>query len=110
MTKILNTLLILAACSGSMAAADAATDTTKPKPYTLPTCIVSGDKLGTMGDAVVVVRAGREIKFCCTGCIKDFDKDPAKFITKIDEAEAKAKADAAKPSTPVESGHNAHHE
>ena len=27
----------------------------------------------------------------CKGCIKDFDKEPAKYIKKIEEAEAKAK-------------------
>ena len=34
---------------------------------------------------------GREIKFCCKGCVKDFKKEPAKYIKKIEEAEAKAK-------------------
>src|SRR5512136_3328787 len=63
----------------------------KPKPYPLKTCIVSGDKLGEMGDPFVYEYQGREIKFCCKGCLKDFNKDPAKYIKKIDEAEAKAK-------------------
>ena len=63
----------------------------KLKPYTLKTCIVSGDKLGEMGDPFVYAYKGREIKFCCKGCLKDFKKDPAKYIKKIEEAEAKAK-------------------
>ena len=63
----------------------------KPKPYTLKTCIVSGEKLGEMGKPVEYVHEGREIKFCCKDCIKDFKKDPAKFVKKIEEAEAKAK-------------------
>ena len=104
MSKILATLSALAACAGWMSAADPA-EAPKPKPYNLDSCIVSGDKLGTMGDAVVVVRDGREIKFCCKGCIKDFDKDPAKFVKKIDEAEAKAKAEAAKPEKPAGEPH-----
>ena len=63
----------------------------KPKPYTLKTCVVSGEKLGEMGKPVVYVYEGREVKFCCKDCIKDFKKDPAKYVKKIDEAEAKAK-------------------
>ncbi len=65
--------------------------TEKLKPYTLKTCIVSGDKLGEMGDPFVYAYKGREIKFCCKGCLKDFNKDPGKYIKKIEEAEAKAK-------------------
>ena len=70
-------------------AADKKSD--KLKPYTLKTCVVSGDKLGEMGDPFVYEYQGREIKFCCKGCLKDFNKEPAKYIKKIEEAEAKAK-------------------
>jgi hypothetical protein len=72
--------------------------TTKPKPYTLRTCIVSGEKLGgDMGDPYVFIYKdpkvkndpGHELKFCCKSCLKDFNKDPAGFIKKLDEAEAK---------------------
>jgi YHS domain-containing protein len=52
---------------------------------------VSGDKLGEMGDPYVYEYKGREIKFCCKGCLKDFNKEPEKYIKKIEEAEAKAK-------------------
>ena len=62
------------------------------KPYPLKTCVVSGEKLGEMGDPYVFTYEGREIKFCCKGCLKDFKKDPAKYIKKIEQAEAKAKA------------------
>ena len=62
--------------------------------YTLKVCIVSGEKLGEMGDPYVFAYKGREIKLCCKNCRKDFDKDPAKYIKKIEEAEAKAKANA----------------
>jgi YHS domain-containing protein len=63
----------------------------KLKPYTLKICIVSGEKLGEMGDAFGFKYEGREIKFCCQGCVKDFKKDPAKYVKKIEEAEAKAR-------------------
>jgi len=63
----------------------------KPKPYTLKTCPVSDEKLGEMGKPFVFVHEGREIKLCCESCQKDFKKDPAKFIKKIDAAEKAAK-------------------
>ena len=53
------------------------------KPYPLKVCIVSGDKLGEMGAPVVKVVNGQEIKFCCKDCVKDFDKEPAKYLTKL---------------------------
>jgi YHS domain-containing protein len=63
----------------------------KLKPYTLKNCIVSGDKLGEMGDPFVYKYEGREIKLCCKGCLKDFQKEPAKYVKKIEKAESKAK-------------------
>ena len=66
----------------------------KLKPYTLKTCIVSGEKLGEMGPPQVYKYKDREIKFCCKDCVKDFDKAPAKYVKKLEEAEAKAKKDS----------------
>ncbi len=63
----------------------------KPKPYPLKTCIVTDEKLGEMGKPYVFVHDGQEIKLCCKGCLKDFQKDPAKYLKKMKEAEAKAK-------------------
>ena len=56
------------------------------KPYPLKTCIVSGEKLGDMGEPVVFVHEGQEIKLCCKDCRKDFDKEPAKYLSKLAEA------------------------
>lgn len=61
-----------------------------PKPYPLTTCIISGDKLGEMGKPVVLVVDGQEVKFCCKDCVKDFNKDPKKYLKEIAE-KAKAK-------------------
>lgn len=63
----------------------------KPKPDLLATCPVSGDKLGEMGKPYIFVYKDQEIKLCCSGCKKDFDKDPAKFVAKIRAADKKAK-------------------
>ena len=62
----------------------------KPKPYTLQTCPVSDEKLGEMGKPYVFVQDGREVKLCCKSCQKDFKKDPAKYMKKIEDAEKKA--------------------
>ena len=64
---------------------------TKATPDKLATCPVSGDKLGEMGKPYVFVYQGQEIKLCCPGCKKDFDNDPAKYVTKIRAADKKAK-------------------
>ena len=61
----------------------------KAKPYTLKTCPVSDEKLGEMGDPYVFSYEGREIKLCCKDCKKDFDKNPKKFLKKIEDAEKK---------------------
>ena len=55
------------------------------KPYPLTTCIVSGEKLGGMGKPYVFEKNGQEIKFCCKNCLKDFNKDPEKFLKEIAE-------------------------
>lgn len=61
----------------------------KPTPYPLNTCPVSGDKLGEMAPPYVFVYQGQEIKFCCPDCKKDFLKDPQKYLNQIKEAAAK---------------------
>jgi transposase-like protein len=63
---------------------------TKPKPYVLSTCLVSDQKLGSMGAPYIHIHKDREIKFCCKGCLKDFNKQTAKHISKLEEAEKKA--------------------
>jgi hypothetical protein len=62
----------------------------KAKPYTLKTCPVSDEKLGGMGDPYVFTYQDREIKLCCKDCKKDFEKNPKKFIKKIEDAEKKS--------------------
>ena len=68
-----------------------------PKPDLLKTCPVSGEKLGgDMGKPVVFTWQDQEVKLCCSGCKKEFDKTPEKFMKKIRAADKKAdiKADA----------------
>ena len=65
----------------------------KVKPYTLKTCAVSDEKLGGDPDMkpYVFTHGDREIKLCCESCKKDFDKNPKKFVKKIEDAEKSAK-------------------
>jgi hypothetical protein len=65
----------------------------KAKPYTLKTCPVSGEKLGgDMGEPYVFEQDGRQIKLCCKSCLKDFKKNPSKYIKQIEKAEKKEAA------------------
>jgi len=104
MKKLKNLALLILAISlagGSLAAlADQqkayAKHKSKANPYILKTGPVSGDKLGEMGEPYVFEYKGREIKLCCKGCLKDFQKSSAKYVKKIEEAEAKEKAKAKK--------------
>ena len=86
MKTIFTVLIAIATAAVSAIAADAA----KPKPYPLKTCIISGEKLGEMGKPAVLVVDGQEVQFCCKSCIKDFNKDPKKYLKEIAE-KAKAK-------------------
>lgn len=54
--------------------------------YPLETCVVSGEKLGGMGDPIDIVYGNRLVRFCCKGCIGKFKKDPADYLAKIDAA------------------------
>jgi hypothetical protein len=56
------------------------------KAYPLAVCIGSGEELGSMGDPVVMVYNGQQIKFCCKGCVDDFKADPASHIAKLTAA------------------------
>lgn len=64
--------------------------TTNLVPDQLKTCPVSGEKLnGDMGAPYVFGYQGQEVKLCCKGCKKDFDKDPAKYLKLIRAADKK---------------------
>lgn len=76
-------------------AGDSKTDqkSDKPKPYPLDACVVSDEKIGADPNMkpYAFTHAGREIKLCCKGCLKEFNKDKAKYVKKIEDAEKKAK-------------------
>lgn len=83
MIKFLLTATAFLAFAGFASAADTlAADGSKAKPYPLKTCIVTDDKLDE--DAVSKVYGGQEIKVCCKKCFKDFEKDQAKYLKKLE--------------------------
>ena len=58
------------------------------KPYPLKTCIMT-DEAFDHGKPYTFVHNGQEIKMCCDGCKPDFDKDPAKYLKKLETASKK---------------------
>jgi len=84
--KTIITLTSITLLSISCTKQETATQTQAAIPYALDTCLVSGDKLGSMGEPVVIVHEGQEIKFCCESCVPKFKKDPAKYLAELDAA------------------------
>lgn len=52
-------------------------------------CPVSLEAVGSM-DKSTVVYEGKEYNVCCEMCVKDFKKDPEKYIKKLGELEEKS--------------------
>jgi len=52
--------------------------------YPLKVCFVSDDKLD---DPVDTLYGDRLLRFCCKGCVRSFNKNPSKFLPKLDALE-----------------------
>jgi len=61
------------------------------KPYPLDGCAVCGMKLSMMSQPVTFVYQGQQIKVCDAGEKSEFEKDPAKYMKKIQDANAALK-------------------
>ena len=82
-----------------LAALDKAVVEKQGKGYPLTKCPVSGEALGgDMGAPVDTFVAGRLLRLCCSSCLKDVAKDPARYIAIIDAAQ---KGEKAKPAAPA---------
>ena len=77
MKRLLVAALILSSC---------ATPSGPVRPYPLTTCLVTENKLGSMGDPITKVYDGQEVKFCCRPCIEEFEEAPEQFLEQIAEA------------------------
>lgn len=64
----------------------ALTKSTPTADYPLKVCVVTGEELGDLGDRLAYTYQGTEVQFCCPECVKDFQKDPAKYIAEIKAA------------------------
>lgn len=53
------------------------------KPYTMKTCLITGNKLGSMGTPIAKNYGDQQVKFCCKPCVAKFEKDPARFLAKL---------------------------
>jgi len=87
---ILTAVLFTGLAAGvlSARAADKPADK-KAKPYPLKTCVVTDEEIGKDPGMKphVFIHEGQEIKLCCKSCLKDFNKEPAKYLKKIGEAQ-----------------------
>jgi YHS domain-containing protein len=89
---IITAALVAGFAAGTLGlgAADKPSDA-KAKPYPLKTCVVTDEEIGKDPDMKphVFTYKGQEVKLCCKGCLKDFEKDPAKYTKKIADAQKK---------------------
>ena len=79
---------------------DAAWLATAKAEYPSSVCVVSKDKLegGDMGKPQDFIyrqegKPDRLIRFCCKDCVRDFNKDPAEYLEKLDAAASKKSHD-----------------
>jgi hypothetical protein len=89
LTKFLAAGLAGVYLASPLAALAADKKDSKAKAYPLNTCIVSDEKLGSMGDPYVFTHEGQEVKLCCKSCQKDFKKEPAKYLKKLEKTDKK---------------------
>ena len=80
--------LVLASCSSTTVDPHAGHDmssmsSTGVKPYTSDKCIVTGNRLGSMGDPISLVHNGQEVKFCCKPCVAKFKANPDKYLANL---------------------------
>lgn len=76
-------LTMLSACNRTPQSDE---NVTNAKPYPLDTCLVCGMKLSMMGKPFTFVYQGQQIKVCDEGEKAEFEKEPAKYLKKLEEA------------------------
>ncbi|MEO6755003.1 MAG: hypothetical protein ABIP85_24780 [Chthoniobacteraceae bacterium] len=84
--RITTIVAALAAASITTTAFAKDSATAVPKGYPLKKCPVSDEKLGEHGKPVKVTYEGTDVWLCCKSCIKDFNKEPAKFVKIVKDA------------------------
>ncbi len=84
MSVVLTIALLMAGCMLTKG------NVVEPKPQTI--CPIMGGKINK---AVYADYEGKRVYFCCGGCISKFQKDPAKYVKKL-ETEGVTLEDASK--------------
>jgi len=79
-------LLLLLFSSLGCLAVEEESKVKKETPYPRSTCVISENPLGVMGPPFIIQHHGTEVRFCCEECVKDFNKDPEKYLKKIHES------------------------
>ncbi len=51
--------------------------------YAIDTCVITGAKLGSMGEPVELVAGTTLIRFCCQACVPKFKANPSEFLGKL---------------------------
>ncbi len=62
--------------------------------YPLAVCPVTGEPLGSMGKPYIYKHEGREVRFCCKGCVDKLTAEPSKYLSKLDAAVIAQQKDA----------------
>jgi len=86
--KLILTSLTILALTSAFAFADAAPQGI-PKSYPLKKCVVSDEALGEHGKSVKVSYKGTDVYLCCKDCVKDFNKEPEKYVKMVKAAQPK---------------------
>lgn len=112
MKKILFSVVCAFLLSGGVSVLAETTDVKKDD-YPLTTCIVSGQELGSMGDAIEYDHEGTLVKFCCAGCVDVFKEDPVKYLEILEIAKAAQAVEAGEEqdeaaAEKAEGNHDAH--
>ncbi|GEM_PF-845498 len=77
-------------------------------------CVVTEERLGSMGPPVKLSIDGQAVFLCCKGCQRKAEGDPDKTLTKLDELKERARTDRAgrnstsAKSDRAKSGHEQH--
>ena len=80
--------LTLSSCGDDQSSAGASANTGPPAgenttTYALDVCVVSGEKLGSMGNPHVITHEGTEVRFCCKQCLPEFNTAPDKYVAML---------------------------
>jgi YHS domain-containing protein len=88
--KSLSLVALVVCCTLTLSygADDAKKQEKKPKPVNT-TCPVTDEKVDP--EVATTTYKGKVVGFCCPDCVKDFNKDPAKYMKKVEAEEAKNK-------------------